>query len=109
MRYDWVCGRSATSYTDPVTARRTRTSDSVGVASADPCLRRPCSLGIKLDIQNYHFLLTFEGRRCFAPGAETARRVLDVGTGTGIWAIEFGKGSLYAILDLPLLTMAASG
>ncbi|KFA70371.1 hypothetical protein S40285_01750 [Stachybotrys chlorohalonatus IBT 40285] len=43
----------------------------------------------RLDIQNYHFLLTFEGRRCFAPGAETARRVLDVGTGTGIWAIEF--------------------
>ncbi|KFA50418.1 hypothetical protein S40293_10909 [Stachybotrys chartarum IBT 40293] len=63
----------------------------------------------RLDIQNYHFLLTFEGRRCFAPGAETARSVLDVGTGTGIWAIEFGKGAPYAILGPPLLTTTASG
>ncbi|KEY70332.1 hypothetical protein S7711_11082 [Stachybotrys chartarum IBT 7711] len=63
----------------------------------------------RLDIQNYHFLLTFESRRCFAPGAETARRVLDVGTGTGTWAIEFGKGAPYAILGPPLLTTTASG
>ncbi|KAM0331503.1 hypothetical protein ACHAQA_003180 [Verticillium albo-atrum] len=43
----------------------------------------------RLDIQNHHFLLTFDGRQCFAPGAETAKRVLDVGTGTGIWAIDY--------------------
>jgi SAM-dependent methyltransferase len=43
----------------------------------------------RLDIQNHHFLLTFDGRQHFAPGANTAKRVLDVGTGTGIWAIEF--------------------
>ncbi|OAG43179.1 hypothetical protein AYO21_02465 [Fonsecaea monophora] len=42
------------------------------------------------DIQNQHFLATFEGRAHFAPGADTAQRVLDVGTGTGIWAIQFG-------------------
>lgn len=27
----------------------------------------------------------------FAPGADHAQRVLDVGTGTGIWAIDYGK------------------
>ncbi|KIW81861.1 hypothetical protein Z517_04887 [Fonsecaea pedrosoi CBS 271.37] len=43
----------------------------------------------RLDIQNQHFLATFEGRAQFAPGADTAQRVLDVGTGTGIWAIQF--------------------
>ncbi|KAH7118582.1 TAM domain methyltransferase [Dactylonectria estremocensis] len=43
----------------------------------------------RLDIQNHHFLLTFDGQYCFCPGADDAKRVLDVGTGTGIWAIEF--------------------
>ncbi|EGC43968.1 TAM domain methyltransferase [Histoplasma capsulatum var. duboisii H88] len=43
----------------------------------------------RLDMQNHHFLVTFGGRMHFAPGAEYAQRVLDVGTGTGIWAIDF--------------------
>ncbi|CAH0058293.1 unnamed protein product [Clonostachys solani] len=43
----------------------------------------------RLDIQNHHFRVTFDGRQYFAPGADSAKRVLDVGTGTGIWAIEF--------------------
>jgi ubiquinone/menaquinone biosynthesis C-methylase UbiE len=43
-----------------------------------------------VDIQNHHFRITFDGRQYFAPGADSAKRVLDVGTGTGIWAIEFG-------------------
>jgi methylase of polypeptide subunit release factors len=34
--------------------------------------------------------LTFGGKRYFSPNADTAKRVLDVGTGTGIWAVEFG-------------------
>lgn len=42
-------------------------------------------------MQNHHFLVTFGGKMHFAPGAEYAQRVLDVGTGTGIWAIDFGK------------------
>ncbi|EXJ63633.1 uncharacterized protein A1O5_11394 [Cladophialophora psammophila CBS 110553] len=41
------------------------------------------------NLQNQHFLATFGGRAHFAPGAETAQRVLDVGTGTGIWAIQY--------------------
>lgn len=43
-----------------------------------------------VDIQNHHLRVTFDGRQYFAPGADSAKRVLDVGTGTGIWAIEFG-------------------
>ncbi|KAJ3544246.1 hypothetical protein NM208_g3155 [Fusarium decemcellulare] len=43
----------------------------------------------RLDLQNHQLLLTFGGKRYFAPNAETAKRVLDVGTGTGIWAVEF--------------------
>ncbi|OAX81512.1 hypothetical protein ACJ72_04145 [Emergomyces africanus] len=45
----------------------------------------------RLDMQNHHFLVTFGGKMHFAPGAEHAQRVLDVGTGTGIWAIDYGK------------------
>ncbi|ESU11837.1 hypothetical protein FGSG_05820 [Fusarium graminearum PH-1] len=41
------------------------------------------------DLQNHQLLLTFGGKRYFAPNAETAKRVLDIGTGTGIWAVEF--------------------
>ncbi|KAK2751926.1 hypothetical protein FQN55_008668 [Onygenales sp. PD_40] len=36
----------------------------------------------RLDMQNHHFLITFGGKMCFAPGSHTARRVLDIGTGT---------------------------
>ncbi|KAF7552037.1 hypothetical protein G7Z17_g4572 [Cylindrodendrum hubeiense] len=41
------------------------------------------------NLQNHHLLLTFGGKKHFAPCADTAKRVLDVGTGTGAWAIEF--------------------
>ncbi|KAK1456467.1 hypothetical protein CMEL01_16480 [Colletotrichum melonis] len=47
----------------------------------------------RLDIQHNMFLLTFDGRLGTAPpnsrGAKVGR-VLDLGTGTGIWAVEFG-------------------
>ncbi|KAF4454073.1 hypothetical protein F53441_3358 [Fusarium austroafricanum] len=43
----------------------------------------------RLDLQNHQLLLTFGGKKYFAPNAEEAQRVLDVGTGTGIWAVEF--------------------
>ncbi|KAL0781382.1 hypothetical protein CaCOL14_002717 [Colletotrichum acutatum] len=48
----------------------------------------------RLDLQHNVFLLTFGNRLGLAPpcqkGAEVPGRVLDVGTGTGIWAIDFG-------------------
>ncbi|CAK7268478.1 hypothetical protein SEPCBS57363_003112 [Sporothrix epigloea] len=44
----------------------------------------------RLDLQHHVLMLTFEGRLCMCPKSEGARRVLDLGTGTGIWAIEYG-------------------
>ncbi|KAM0282371.1 hypothetical protein ACHAQH_003050 [Verticillium albo-atrum] len=35
------------------------------------------------------WLLTLRGKLCLSPKEKTAKRVLDVGTGTGIWAIEY--------------------
>ncbi|KAI1382728.1 S-adenosyl-L-methionine-dependent methyltransferase [Hypoxylon trugodes] len=43
----------------------------------------------RLDLQNHQLLLTFGGKIHFALGADTAKRVLDVGTGTGLWALDF--------------------
>ena len=47
----------------------------------------------RLDLQDHLFLLTFGGKRALCPGADTAKRVLDIGTGTGIWAMEYGEFS----------------
>lgn len=46
----------------------------------------------RLDLQHHLFNLTFSGRLHLAPVGEEGKqihRVLDVGTGTGIWAIDF--------------------
>lgn len=36
------------------------------------------------------FVSGMDGQLYFAPIGETPTRVLDIGTGTGIWAIQFG-------------------
>ncbi len=43
-----------------------------------------------LDILNHLFFLTYDGRHCICPKNEGAKRVLDMGTGTGMWAMDFG-------------------
>ncbi|RPA80824.1 putative TAM domain methyltransferase, partial [Ascobolus immersus RN42] len=43
----------------------------------------------RLEKLHHFFLLTYGGRLHLAP-LENPRKVLDLGTGTGIWAIEFG-------------------
>lgn len=35
------------------------------------------------------FLLTLDDNLCLCPKKTGARRVLDVGTGTGIWAMDY--------------------
>lgn len=42
-----------------------------------------------LDIANHLFLLTLDGQLHLAPIGDNPQRVLDIGTGTGIWAIDF--------------------
>ncbi|KAH6681916.1 methyltransferas-like protein [Halenospora varia] len=42
-----------------------------------------------LDINHHTYLLALEGRLFLAPLSKDLERVLDLGTGTGIWAIDF--------------------
>jgi SAM-dependent methyltransferase len=47
----------------------------------------------RLDLQHHLFGLTFDGRLFICPIDEkkgNIHRVLDVGTGTGLWALDFG-------------------
>ncbi|KAH7243895.1 S-adenosyl-L-methionine-dependent methyltransferase [Fusarium solani] len=43
----------------------------------------------RLDLQHHVMTLTIGGRHCLCPKNDGAARVLDLGTGTGIWAIEY--------------------
>jgi len=43
----------------------------------------------RLDLQHHMWLLTLDAKLSLAPLPENVGRVLDVGTGTGIWAIDF--------------------
>ncbi|WQF90416.1 Putative S-adenosyl-L-methionine-dependent methyltransferase superfamily [Colletotrichum destructivum] len=41
---------------------------------------------------NHHiWILTWEGEICVSPKKHGAKRVLDVGTGTGVWAMDYGN------------------
>jgi hypothetical protein len=44
----------------------------------------------RLDLIHHVFRLTLGGALYRAPIPPTVKRVLDMGTGTGIWAIDFG-------------------
>ncbi|KAK7420704.1 hypothetical protein QQZ08_010285 [Neonectria magnoliae] len=43
----------------------------------------------RLDLQHNMWLLTLRGQMALSPKEHGAKRVLDAGTGTGIWAIEY--------------------
>ncbi|KAH9235540.1 hypothetical protein K456DRAFT_1834240 [Colletotrichum gloeosporioides 23] len=44
----------------------------------------------RLDLQHHMWILTLRGKLCLCPkGEEENKRVLDCGTGTGIWAMEY--------------------
>ena len=59
-------------------------------------LPRPCRAPANshlTDLQHHLFYLTYNGRAhiCPIPKDKQLNRVLDVGTGTGIWAVDFGE------------------
>jgi tRNA1(Val) A37 N6-methylase TrmN6 len=56
-------------------------------------LKRKTDLQAKLDFQHNMFFLTFDGKFFTAPIPEGQQlhRVLDAGTGTGVWAVDLGK------------------
>ncbi|KAH9229254.1 hypothetical protein K456DRAFT_56626 [Colletotrichum gloeosporioides 23] len=43
----------------------------------------------RLDLQHYVMTLTIGGNHCLCPQNMGAKRVLDLGTGTGIWSMEY--------------------
>lgn len=43
----------------------------------------------RLEIQHDMWLLTLRGALALSPNVDTARRVLDLGTGSGVWAIDY--------------------
>lgn len=51
---------------------------------------------MNLDLQHHLFLLTLDGKLGLAPVSQP-NYVLDIGTGTGIWAIEYGEKAVYSI------------
>ncbi len=58
------------------------------------CFIVPCvssSLLTGTDLQHHMSLVTLENKLCLSPLHDNIKRVLDVGTGSGIWAIEFGS------------------
>jgi len=47
-----------------------------------------------IDIQHQLFVLTLHGELHLAPLGEGVHNVLDIATGTGIWAIDFGMNPI---------------
>lgn len=48
-----------------------------------------------VEIQHNIWLLTLKGEHVLCPYArQEPRRVLDCGTGTGVWAIEYGMSQM---------------
>ncbi|KAF4843324.1 Secondary metabolism regulator laeA [Colletotrichum siamense] len=43
----------------------------------------------RLDIVNHMWTLMWDGKFCLCPKDEGAKRVLDIGTGTGVWAMDY--------------------
>jgi methylase of polypeptide subunit release factors len=51
-----------------------------------------------MDLVHHEYSLLLEGKLHLAPVDPNAQRVLDLGTGTGIWAIDFAELVLFQSL-----------
>ncbi|KAK6223169.1 methyltransferase domain-containing protein [Colletotrichum tabaci] len=47
--------------------------------------------GDRLDLQHHIWVMCLHGELAISPGHKTAKRVLDMGTGTGVWAMNFAE------------------
>lgn len=45
----------------------------------------------RMDLQHHICLLALEGKLYKSPALKKPQRILDVGTGTGVWAIDCGR------------------
>lgn len=45
----------------------------------------------RMDIQHHICLLALKGRLYAAPPLKNPQKILDLGTGTGIWVIDMGE------------------
>ncbi|KAI8249783.1 putative methyltransferase tdiE [Colletotrichum sp. SAR 10_98] len=43
----------------------------------------------RLDLVNHMWTIIWDGKFCLCPKDDGARRVLDIGTGTGVWAMDY--------------------
>lgn len=52
-----------------------------------------------MDLGHHIYRLVVGGKMNLAPLSDKPQRVLDIGTGTGIWAIDFAEYASYLITD----------
>ena len=60
-------------------------------------------------MQHYVWLLTLHGELALCPKAKGANRVLDIGTGTGVWAIEYGRLRIWLVGNPPMRIRTLTG
>ena len=67
---------------------------SIVMAHTDPIAQKEND---RLDIMHKATTVMLHGKMHLAPIANDAQRILDIGTGTGLWAIEMGKSTAVCI------------